>query len=243
MGPEIIYTVPYAAGFAAVTTIGGTFVVWLIWTSLRRWGPRPMREASTRFPRGAVCSALLCITLPVGCAWACRPVPQPASLRTVAAFEVPLPTSTERVEFLDLLGREAAAEGLVIDADTERNLKRSGQTSPQLRETISAYIWRDDVAFGAVAYVSDRGHNGHAWISFSRGEDPALAQRFRERVMRQVVGRWPGTLAVPVAPTGALPFREDLVLVDQGYQIDPAKMERYSCRKGPSSEGALPMTC
>lgn len=243
MGPEIIFAIPYALGFAAAATIGGTFAIWLIWAGLRRWGPRSIREASMAFPSGAVCSVLLCLALPVGCVWASQPVPQPESRRTVAAFEVPLSTPADRTDFLTILGREAAAEGLTLDAVPEAELDRRSRMGTDIPMRIEASIWRGEPR-GNEAFIWDISQDdGHVWISFSRGEDRALAQRFRERVMREVVERWPGTLAVPVPLTGALPLRQDLIVTAEGYVIDPGRMARYDCPEKPGDKAAPPATC
>lgn len=244
MGSEIIFVVPYVAGFAAVVTIAGTFIIWLIWAGVRRWRPGAMRRGSTAFPTRLVSSALLCIALPAGCIWALQPVPQPESGRTVAAFEVPLNTAADRAEFLAILGREAAAEGLNISSESEEALERWNEMSPDFRRTISVDIWRDDARTGNEARVSDQFHPGDVWISFKQGEDPATALRFRERMMRQTFNRWPGTLPIPVAATGALPHKRDLVLGDRGYEIDPRSLSEYACGPAsPGSRGATPGSC
>lgn len=240
MGPEIIFAVPYVLGLAAVATIGGTLAIWLVWAGLRRWGPRSRREASTVFPTGVVGSVLLCLSLPVGCAWACQPVPQPESHRTVAAFEVPLITPADHAELLALLSREAAAEGLTLDPDSEVEFFR--RNTPDI-PIVEASIWRGEVR-DSEARILDMPQDSRVWISFSRGEDVAAAQRFRERAMRKVVERWPGTLAVPVAATGALPHKQDLVVTAKGgYAIEPAKMEGYGCRETPGAKAGEPATC
>lgn len=53
MGSEIIFIIPTVIGFAAMATLGGTFVLWLVWMAARRWGPRSLRPGSPRFPVGA----------------------------------------------------------------------------------------------------------------------------------------------------------------------------------------------
>lgn len=233
MGPEIIFVVPYVLGFAAVATIGGTLVIWLIWAGLQRWGPRS--KASTAFPKGVVGSALLCLSLPVGCAWACQPVPQPESHRTVAALEVPLVTPADHAELLALVAREAAAEGLTLTPDAEMEFFR--RNTPDI-PIVEAYIRRRGVR-DSEAHIFDMPHDSRVWIAFSRGEDVAAAQRFRERAMRKVVERWPEALSVPVTATGGLPHKRDLVVTTKGgYAIDPAKMEGYGCPKA-----GAPATC
>lgn len=70
---------------------------------------------------------------------ACEGARQPDSIRTVAAFEVPLPTAAERVEFLALLRREAEAKGYHLDAGTEEELQSLSDVSPM---TLHAGVWR-----------------------------------------------------------------------------------------------------
>lgn len=243
VGSEIIFIVPYVVGFAAVMTAGGTFLVWLVWTVARRWGPRPVRKLPEAFPIRAVASLMLCLGLLTGCIRACQPVPQPESARTVAAFEVPLHTEADRADFLAILSREAAAEGLDVNIEGERDLEVWSEMSPDLRQTIGVSIWRGDVVRGNEVHVSDRYHNGQAWISFSRGEDPSLARRFRERLMSRISDRWPDTLSIPIPATGGLPLKQDLVRVDQGYEIDPARLAGYTCDPAMGPEAAPREAC
>jgi hypothetical protein len=203
VGGEVIYLLPGVLGFAAVATIAGTFVIWLAWVSWRRWGPGAPRGASAAFPLGPIASVLLCISMPAACVYACQPVPQPESMRTVAAFEVPLPTPAARAEFLGILSREAAAEGLTLDVDSEAERGRRTQMSTDTPIMIEASIWRGELGENE-AHVWGIPHASNVWISFSRGKDRALAQRFRERVVRVVIERWPGTVALPVTPTGVI---------------------------------------
>ena len=54
---------------------------------------------------------------------ACGVAPQPENIRTVAAFEVPLPTPAEREAFLTLLRRESEVHGFHVDAATTEERK------------------------------------------------------------------------------------------------------------------------
>lgn len=235
MGGEIIFLIPAMLGFAAVATLGGTLLLWLVWLGAHRWGPLSQRMGSSRFPVGATASLLLAISLPVGCIRAMQPVPQPESARTVAAFEVPLTTSVDWADFLTILSAEAAAEGLDVKVETAQEMERWAEMSPEFRKSIHAIVYRGGDFGQTEARVSDQFHFGHVWISFSQGGDPALARRFRERLMSRTIERWPETLSVPVAQTGSLPHKADLVRGNHGYEIAPAKMAQYICGTAPGN--------
>lgn len=241
MGTEIISIIPAMFGFAAVATLGGTLLVWLVWILARRRGPVSRQAGSSRFPLGATVAALLAISLPAGCMLASQPVPQPESLRLVAAFEVPLTSAVDRADFLTILTAEAEAEGLDLNVETAEEMEVWAEMSPELRRSIYATVYRGGDLSQSEAYVSDRSHVGYAWIAFTQGEDPALARRFRERLMPRVLERWPETLSVPVAQTGSLPHKEDLVRGVHGYEIDPAKMAGDIC--GTASGNAPQSAC
>jgi hypothetical protein len=72
-----------------------------------------------------------------------------------------------------------------------------------------------------------RDHLGLIWIAFSRGNDPALADRFREGAMREIIMRWPDTVSLPIMPTGAIPLHRDLVRTPEGYIVNPAEAHKY----------------
>lgn len=235
MGGEIIFTIPAVIGFAAMVTIGGTVLLWLAGITARRWGPRSLRAASPRFSVGATAALLLVISLPIGCARACQPVPQAESAKLVAAFEVPLTTAVDRDDFLTILKAEASFEGLDLNIETAEEMERWAEMRLELSKSIEATVYRGGDIRQSEARVSDQSHLGHAWISFERGADPSLARRFRERLMSRIVERWPGTLSVPVAQTGSLPLREDLRQSDHGYEIDPSRLAGYICGNAPGN--------
>ncbi|MDZ4054296.1 MAG: hypothetical protein U1E24_13715 [Phenylobacterium sp.] len=120
-------------------------------------------------------------------------------------------------------------------------MERRAEISPIVRGSIHAIVYRAGDIRQIEARVSDQFQLGHVWISFRQGEDVALARRFRERVMARTIERWPETLSVPVAQTGALPLKEDLVRGDHGYEIDPAKLAGYVCGTAPGN--ARPSAC
>lgn len=241
MGGEIIFIIPAVLGFAAVATLGGMLLVWLLWMLALRWGPLSKRAGSARFPIGRTAAVLLAISLPAGCIRACQPVPQPESLRTVAAFEVPLTSAVDQADFLTILTAVTKAEGLDVNVETAEEMDRWAQMSPKLRRSIYAMAYRGGDLRKTEADVSDMSHLGHVWISFAQGEDRALARRFRERLMSQTLKRWPETMNVPVAQTGSLPNKQDLVRGDHGYEIDPTKMAGYICGTAPGN--APPSAC
>jgi len=235
MGSEIIFIIPAALGFTAMATLGGTLGLWLVWIGARRWGPPSWRASSSRFPIGATASVLLAISLPAGFIRACQPVPQPVSARIVAAFEVPLTTAVDRADFLTILTAEAAAEGLDVKIETAQEMERWAEMSPEHRKSIDATVYRGGNLRQTEARVSDQYHFGRVWISFTQGEDSALARRFRDHLMSLIIESWPETLRVPVAQTGSLPHKEDLVRGNHGYEIDPARLAGYVCGNAPGN--------
>jgi hypothetical protein len=180
-------------------------------------------DVGVRQPHGsqmrwiALSSLFLCV--------ACGVASQPESARTVAAFEVPLPTPQERTEFLALLSAAAQAEGLHVDASSAEDLERMSGDSPM---TIHAGVWRGANDEEAVASVMDLpGNLGRAWLSFSQGEDPPLVDRFRTRAMQRIMERWPSTQSLPIMPTGAIPLPADLRQTRQGYRVRAEAASRY----------------
>lgn len=131
------------------------------------------------------------------------------------------------------------AEGLDAKVETARDLERWAEMSPELRKSMGAIVYRDGDFLQTEARVSDQFHFSHVWISFARGEDPVLAQRFRDRLMSRMIERWPETLTVPIAQTGSLPHREDLIRTDTGYEIKPSRLARYLCGDAPGNAPEL----
>lgn len=239
MGSEILFYIPKVLGLAAMATLGGTILLWLAWTGARRWDSRSRQTASMRFPFCATALVLFAVSFTVSWIWAFQPVPQPKETKTVAAFEVPLATAVDRVDFLAILTAEAQAEGLDAKVETARELERWAEMSPELRKSMGAIVYRDGDFLQTEARVSDQFHFSHVWISFARGEDPVLAQRFRDRLMSRMIKRWPETLIVPIAQTGSLPHREDLIRTDTGYEIKPSRLAGYLCGDAPGNAPEL----
>jgi len=171
------------------------------------------------------------ITIAVCIAVAACSVRQPASHRTVAAFEVPLRSEIEKIQFLDVLRAEAKSEGLHVDSDSEQDLRDTANAIPLATMTINASVWRGQQDDQLEASVQDTLHPGVAWIMFSQGENPSLAKRFRDRVMAEIIEQWPDTRSIPVMPTGALPLREDMVLTPQRYRVKPDVASAYELPK------------
>lgn len=156
---------------------------------------------------------------------ACGGAPQPESARTAAAYEVPLPTSSDREELIAMLGQEAKALGFHVDAATADEIKLQSEVSPL---TINAAVWRGENDEEPVASVMDGAdHLGLAWITFSKSEVPERTARFRERVMRRIMLRWPKTQALPIMPTGAIPLRDELLLTTAGYRVKREAASTY----------------
>jgi hypothetical protein len=153
---------------------------------------------------------------------------QPESARTVAAFEVPLPSEADRNQFLSVLRSAAAVEGMHVDTLSSEELEREAKVSPTFKMTMNAAVWRganDDEAIASAMDQSD--HLGQVWIAFFRGKDPTLNNRFRKSAMREIIRRWPGTLSLPIMPTGVIPLHGDLVRTANGYVVNPTEAHKY----------------
>lgn len=158
----------------------------------------------------------------------CGPTPQPESAKTVAAFEVLLQSEADRSQFLAVLRAAAAPEGMHVDAERSQDLRTEASVSPNFEMTMKAAVWRGPNDEEAVASVMDHfDHLGRVWIMFSQGKDPTLTNRFRENAMREIMLRWPGTLTLPIMPTGAIPLAQDLVRTPSGYVVKPSEAHKY----------------
>ena len=128
------------------------------------------------------------------CIVGCGAAPQPESAKTTAAYEVRLPTQEDRETFLSVLSDVAQSEGLHVDSASKEDLERR---SSVFRMTLSAAVWRGERDDEAIASAMDGpDHVGQVWLTFSKGEDPALGERFRDAAMREiVVGLWEALLS------------------------------------------------
>jgi hypothetical protein len=168
-------------------------------------------------------TVMICVAI-AGCGVA----KQPESVKTVAAFEVPLSSDADRNQFLAVLRAAAAPEGMHVDAESDEDLKAEAKVSPNFLMTMKSAVWRGSNDDEAVASAMDQfDHLGRVWIMFSRGKDPALTSRFRERAMREIMLRWPETLSLPIMPTGAIPLTRDLVRTPNGYVVNPTEAHKY----------------
>jgi hypothetical protein len=171
--------------------------------------------------RWTVTLAICVVTIGCGAA-------QPESARTVAAFEVPLPSEGDRSQFLSVLRAAAEAEGMHVDAASSNELEKMAKAIPGAEMTMNAAVWRGSNDDEAIASAMDQhDHLGQVWIMFSRGKDPTLTSRFRENAMREIMLRWPGTLSLPIMPTGAIPLHRDLIRTPNGYIVKPSEAHKY----------------
>jgi hypothetical protein len=167
--------------------------------------------------------ATICAVI-VGCGVA----PQPESIKTVAAFEVPLQSEADREQFLSVLRAAAEVEGMHVDAESGKDLENEAKVSPNFKMTMKAAVWRGSNDNEAVASAMDQfNHLGQVWLMFSRGKDPAMVARFRERAMHEIMLRWPNTLSLPIMPTGSIPLRRDLIRTATGYTVKPSEAHKY----------------
>jgi hypothetical protein len=152
-------------------------------------------------------------------------VEQPKSAKTVAAYEVPLPTASDKRRFLALLTQKAEAAGFHVDAATDEELK---VTSDVFSQTFNATVWRgkdDEEPIASAMDFQDR--LGRVWISFSLGEDPARSRQFRAALVPAIKEGWPDTASLPIMPNGAIPLTRDLVRTPQGYIVNPSAAATY----------------
>lgn len=157
-------------------------------------------------------------------ATACGPARQPDSMKTTAAFEVPLHNADDRQRFLALLNEVSEANGYHVDAATPSELEWSSQVSPI---TFNAAVWRgnDEELMASAMDFQDR--IGRVWISFPKGEAPLRSMRFQKALMARVRQGWPETASLPIMPSGAIPLTEDLVRTDAGYSVKPGAAGKY----------------
>jgi hypothetical protein len=224
-------------GAGLLSAFAATCAIWFTWMAVRRWGPSRLREPIRRFPWVSVGIPVLVIAFPIGCVSVFLiPRPQPASIRTVAAVEVPLRTPADHADLLAMLRRNAREDGLHVDDGTEQwiQFRRDAPSDEPpdvlnlLTKTISAGVFRGADDNDMEVDVDDGGHQGRAWLTFFGGEHPELATKFRVGLVAEIKHRWPDARDVPVMPTGALPFADDLVWTGASYQVKPERLADYT---------------
>lgn len=175
-----------------------------------------------------ICSLSISLCFVVLLCSSCSGSLQPESVKTVAAFEIQLPTEKERQEFLEILHRVAADYGFHVDTESASELSRTAKAIPRAKKTIHATVWRGEDDSESIAVIMDKhDHLGFVWIAFSRGEDQQLNEKFRDSAMGAIKQRWPNTLSLPVMPNGAIPLREDLIKTPSGYILNSAVEAKY----------------
>ena len=172
---------------------------------------------------------VLSLSLVCGACGACGVAEQPKWATTVAAYEVPLPTSSDKQRFLTLLKKQANASGFHVDAATEADLKAASEVSPQ---TFNAAVWRgkDEESIASAMDFEDR--LGFVWILFSLGQDEDRSRRFREGLISAIKKDWPQTASLPIMPNGGIPLSDDLIRTRSGYIVKPAAASKYQVRDG-----------
>jgi uncharacterized protein (TIGR04141 family) len=151
----------------------------------------------------------------------------------VTLRNVPLPSEADRKQFLSVLREAAESEGMHVDVESTQDLARETKISPAFAKMMNAAVWRGANDDEAIASAMDQpDHLGLVWIMFSTGKAPQLTTRFRERAMRQIMLRWPDTLALPIMPTGAIPLHRDLNWTPNGYVVSPTEAHKYELKGG-----------
>lgn len=159
--------------------------------------------------------ALLCL----GCV-----ADQPEAAQAVSALEVPLPTHTDKSDFLALLRMEAEAQGYHVDAASEDELKAVSRISPL---TFNASIWRGNDEENMASAMDSAEHIGRVWITFPKGENPQRSAEFRGSLIPKIQHRWPETASLPIMPSGAIPLVDDLVRTPSGYEVKASEAQKY----------------
>lgn len=162
----------------------------------------------------------------------CGASSQPESIKIVAAFEIHLPTETQRNEFLAIMSQVAEAEGHHLDFASQQELKRTAKSIPRAKMTIHAAVWRganDDECLATIMDQHD--HLGQVWIAFTKGKDPVVASSFRKAAMDKIKHRWPDILSLPIMPNGAIPLHRDLIRTPSGYVVSPDAASKYAATR------------
>jgi hypothetical protein len=150
---------------------------------------------------------------------------QPEWAKTVAAYEVPLPTAGDKARFLELLSQAAEAQGYHVDSATPHELEVQSGVSPI---TFNASVWRGKDDEEVIASAMDfRDRIGRVWLAFPLGQDPDRALNFRQKLIPQIEKVWPETTSLPIMPNGAIPLTDDLVRTPSGFAVKPSAASKY----------------
>jgi hypothetical protein len=169
-----------------------------------------------------LCRAVLGFTLLCG---GCGVAEQPEWAKTVAAYEVPVPTAADKALLVEVLRKEAQAHGFHLDSATADELAAQSSVSPI---TFNATVWRGENDEEAIVSAMDfQDHLGRVWISFSLGQDRHRSTRFRNALVPELKRQWPETRSLPIMPSGAIPLVEDLVRTPSGYSVTPSAAAKY----------------
>ena len=169
-----------------------------------------------------ILSFVLCILI-AGCV-----AKQPESLKTVAAFEVPLRSEADRTQFISILRAAAEAQGMHVDVESNEDLTQDTNANKLLAKTLNLAIWLGSKDDDPVASAMDQyDHLGLVWVTFSRGKNAQLATKFRETAMSTIMKRWPDTLTLPIMANGAIPLHTDLIRTSNGYIVKPSEAHKY----------------
>lgn len=124
-----------------------------------------------------------------------------------------------------------------LDFADAAELDAISQVAGQHR-TMHAAVYGDSHDGESIASVKDWPERpGNIWLMFERGEDVSRAERYREAVMREVRMRWPDTLSLPIAETGAIPNFVDLERTPDGYVIKPSEAWKYTYERKRPGDG------
>ena len=177
------------------------------------------------FAVGTIVAILILI---IGIATAPDRARQSESMKTVAAFEVPLPSEADREEFLSVLRAAAELEHMQVYAESNANLASAAKAGQNFQMTMNAAVWRGTNDNELIATALDHfDHLGRIWLMFSRGEDSEINAKFQERAMHEIMLRWPNTLSLPVTPSGAIPGQSVLIRTPNGYVVKPSEIDKY----------------
>jgi hypothetical protein len=153
--------------------------------------------------------------------------PQPTSLKTVAAYEINLPTDADKARFLRILRKVAEEDGYHVDAASAPELAAMSDVSPI---TFNASVWRGEDEESMASAMDFQDRIGRVWLSFPKGENPDRSTRFRGKLIKQVQLAWPDATRLPVMPNGGLPLTGDLVRTSSGYAVKASERAKYEDR-------------